>query len=398
MQVCLEGHVTTDQLIERPERGKPFCPKDGSRTMMDCENCKKPIAGKLHIPGVFALLLRCPHRSALRPHRPDDYITFKSPIAYDPAAQAPVFEHLLAEGDGRRDRDAAPAAAFYLLHALAGALEARTTQRRCFFLFGPKGTRKSTIIRQVQTVVRDFASDVSYRILSEARFEGDGQGPSPGTIKLRGRRLVVASEAKEHERLDTSLIKRLIGGDNITARGHHEAEQSFRFEATLMMTGNELPRIIADDGFWAKFKPIPFDNPLDDEDPEFEERELTPELPGILALLVRAHAELRAARYRMEDPPEVQALCTEEREGQPLADFVRECITKAPGMRVDVVVMRKVYAAFCKRTGMATVPGPRSLANCLRNEFAMEQGKSHDDRFWKDVELRGSAGLDDANW
>ena len=336
---------------------------------------------------------------ALRPHRPEDYITFKSPVAYDPGAAAPVFERLLTDASADARGTERPHLRAYLLHALAGSLEARATQRRCFFLFGPKGTRKSTLIRQVQAILGDFSTDVSYRVLSEAQFEGNGQGPSPATIRLRHRRMVTASEAKERERLDTSLIKRLIGGDNITARGHHEAEQSFRFEATLFMTGNELPRIIGDNSFWAKFKPIPFDNPLLDEDPEFEERELSPELPGILALLVRAHGELRAAGYRMEDPPEVQALCAEEREGQnPLADFVRECITRTPGVRVDVITMRKAYGGFCKRMGTAAVLGPRSLANTLKAEFGFEQGKSHDDRFWKDVELRGSAGLDDGAW
>ena len=60
--------------------------------------------------------------------------------------------------------------------------------------------------------------------------------------------------------------------------------------------------------------------------------------------------------------------------------------------------MRKVYAAFCKRTGTTTILEPRPLPNCLRNEFGMEQAKSHDDRPWKNVELRGSAGLDDGSW
>jgi len=329
----------------------------------------------------------------LREHGREDYITFKSSVAYDPTATAPAFERLLDEATAGPDGTLRPHLRRYLLSALAGSLEARSTQRRCYFLFGAKGTRKSTIVRTVQSILGDFASDVSYRILSEARFEGDGQGPTPGTIKLRGRRLVVASEAKEHQRLDVALIKRLIGGDGITARGLHEEEQTFRFEATLVMTGNELPRIVSDDSFWAKFKPIPFENPLTDEDPEFETRELTPELPGILALLVRAHAELRAAGYRVEDPPEVQALCAEEREQQnPLADFVRECITRKNGAKVEVPVLRDAYADFCKRTRCYQL-GTRALANKLK-DLKFEQKESHGKRYWAGVILQGPAALE----
>lgn len=324
----------------------------------------------------------------LREHRRGDYITFKSPVAYDPTATCPRFEQLLDEATALPDGTLRPHLREYLELILAGALEARTTQRRCFFFFGPKGTMKSTIIRTMHSILGNFSTDISYNLLSEAKFASDGQSASPATMRLQDRRLVVASEAKEHQRIDIAMIKRMIGGDRLTGRRLHEDEQVFSFVGTLVMTGNELPRIIADDSFWAKFKPIPFENPLlDREDAEFESREIMPELPGILALLVRAHARLRASGYKMVDPPEVIALCAEQREEQnPVADFVRECVIPKKGDRVGTTPMREAYAAFCKRVG-AHVMGDRALANALR-ELNLGQVTSHGLRYWKDVALK----------
>jgi putative DNA primase/helicase len=334
--------------------------------------------------------------STLREHRREDYLTFKSPIAYDPDATCPTFERLLDEATASTVGVYRPHLREYLEMMLGGALEARTTQRRCFFLFGPKGTRKSTVIRTAQLVLSKYAIDISYNILSDATFESDGQGPTEGTMRLKNRRLVVASEAKPNQRLNVAGIKRMIGGDGLSGRHNHGAQQEFTFEGTLVMTGNELPRIVGDDSFWDKFKPIPFENQLlDAEDPEFEERELWPELPGILALLVRAHARLRAAGYKMIDTPEVTAIREDQREQQDtVAPFVRECIEEKKGGRVELAPMRKAYASYCKLMSIPAL-GERALANALAKKLP-PKGKSHGNEYWKDVTLKSNAYGGDA--
>jgi len=338
----------------------------------------------------------------LREHRAGDYITAKSAVVYDPEATCPNFEALLNDAMAKREDDGTvllrPHLREYLELALGGTLEGRRSWRRCFFLFGPKGTRKSTLTWLLSKILGHFASSVSYNVLSETRFAGDGQGPSPATMKLRGKRLVVASEARENQRIDVALIKRLIGGDGISARGHHEAEQEFTFEATLIMTGNEVPRINADESFWQKFKPIPFENPLANEDPEYAERVLLPELPGILALLVRAHARLRAAGYRMTDPPEVAALCAAEQAAQnPVAEFFRQWIERDPGSEVTVEAMRAAYQRHCDTTAERRPLGNRSLANALKREpCALTQRRSNSTDYWQGIRLRDCARSDAA--
>jgi len=54
MQVCLNGHKITDKLRMLPDRGKQHCSDCGAATIIDCQNCKAPIRGYYHLPGVMS--------------------------------------------------------------------------------------------------------------------------------------------------------------------------------------------------------------------------------------------------------------------------------------------------------------------------------------------------------
>jgi P4 family phage/plasmid primase-like protien len=313
---------------------------------------------------------------ALRDHQREDLITFKSPVPYDPAAVAPHFEALLADATSLPDNTRRPVLQEYVELMLGGALGARTTQRRCYFLCGPKGSRKSTVIRVLEAILDGYATAIDYRALSEGGHSS-GEGPSPSTAKMRAKRLVVASEARIGDRIDVAKIKRLIGGDKVSARHLHAEDIEFRFEGTLILTGNEVPTFNGDDSFWEKFKPVPFDNPLPVEDPEFEDRELMPELPGILALLVRAYGRLRDAGFKVADPLEVIELRKQQRDEQdPLREFIADCIVVDPKGKVEVADLRRFYAEWCDRLGCHAL-GPRKLSNQLKQNHKWQQRESN---------------------
>lgn len=45
MQVCLNGHQITDEVIFTPQHKKPFCPECGAATITACPECQAPIQG-----------------------------------------------------------------------------------------------------------------------------------------------------------------------------------------------------------------------------------------------------------------------------------------------------------------------------------------------------------------
>jgi hypothetical protein len=53
-QVCLNGHQITEFAATMPQFSKPFCPKCGERTITQCPDCKAPILGNYHTPGILS--------------------------------------------------------------------------------------------------------------------------------------------------------------------------------------------------------------------------------------------------------------------------------------------------------------------------------------------------------
>ncbi|REG90246.1 DUF2321 domain-containing protein [Flavobacterium aquicola] len=55
MQVCVNGHLITDNYYTSPEFRKSFCTSCGEKTITTCPNCNKELKGDYHVPGVVDL-------------------------------------------------------------------------------------------------------------------------------------------------------------------------------------------------------------------------------------------------------------------------------------------------------------------------------------------------------
>ena len=55
MQVCLNGHKTSEYAETMPQFSKPHCPTCGERTIKACPDCQAPIHGHYHSPGVISI-------------------------------------------------------------------------------------------------------------------------------------------------------------------------------------------------------------------------------------------------------------------------------------------------------------------------------------------------------
>ena len=51
MQVCRNGHVINDSYHKYPESNQNYCQKCGKKTITECENCEKPIQGRVYYSG-----------------------------------------------------------------------------------------------------------------------------------------------------------------------------------------------------------------------------------------------------------------------------------------------------------------------------------------------------------
>lgn len=281
----------------------------------------------------------------LQPHNPDDYLTLLTPIDYDPAADCPKFKAWLLEACGN-SKDLLE----YMQQVMGSCLEGRVGVRRFYFIVGPKGTGKSTFIRTLEALLGPYQCSTDFKALSEQRFAESGNGPSPAMARLKGRRLVTASEASDAHKLDTAKIKQLIGGDSVSARYLNQNMDEFKFEATLIMSGNEMPRIVGDESIWDKLKPVPFMHAIDGEDPDYEAKYIHPELPGILNFALQGLVKLRENGYKLVDTPEITAAREEEMvEQDPFHDFAAEYLEFDASYEIECGAVYDAYVNWCTR-------------------------------------------------
>jgi putative DNA primase/helicase len=330
---------------------------------------------------------------SLRPYSPGDFLTIKTPVDYDPAAKCPMFVDWLrscvTDAKGVVDEDLFE----YMQMVMGSCLEGKPGLRAFYFIVGPKGTGKSTFVRVLKELLGPYQCATDFNALTESKFGSDGGAPSPHLAMLRGKRLVSAAEAKSNRRLDAARVKQLIGGDTITARFLNQDPFEFEFEATLLMTGNEVPRIEGDESIWSKFKPVPFDHPIASEDPDFVENVLVPELPGILNFAIEGLRKLKAAKYRIVDPPAVVAKRDAEfAEQDTFAAFIDECILRATPAEIgswtaiENSAVREAFVQWCKRQSQ---PGlaPKAFIAAMRRH-GIEEGVRHGQRTWKNIRLK----------
>jgi putative DNA primase/helicase len=105
-------------------------------------------------------------------------------------------------------------------------------------------------------------------------------------------RLVIVNEIRG-EALESTVMKAWTGGDKVSATPKYGHPLGFYADGTIFMVGNELPKIeFEDDAMWARVAVVhfPFEIPEAKQDRELAKR-FDPQ--GVLAWMVRGHAEYR---------------------------------------------------------------------------------------------------------
>jgi P4 family phage/plasmid primase-like protien len=144
------------------------------------------------------------------PHDRDDMLTQLCPTAYVPDAESSRLHDFIKRFLPDKEERA------YLLQLLAvSALSWGNDARRLVLLLGPTATGKSTLMDLVKrTLGGDYVAAVNPSV-----FRGNlDDRPRPDLLRAVKTRLVLAFEASERWDLHPDQIKRMTGGDPITAR------------------------------------------------------------------------------------------------------------------------------------------------------------------------------------
>jgi putative DNA primase/helicase len=286
----------------------------------------------------------------LRPHRREDLITRQVPIAYNPSAKSPRWEQFLLEvfnGDTELVSFVQKAAGY----SLTG-----DTKEQCFFILHGCGSNgKSVFLNVVQDVMGDYSTVTGTDTLMEKPT-----GSIPNDIaRLKGMRLVTASETTAGRRLAEGLVKQLTGSDKMSARFLHQEFFEFKPEFKLWLACNHLPSIDgADHAIVRRIKLIPFNirfsNPEESPIPPYLDAELPGKLRSEYAGILRWMVEgcLKWQREGLGIPQAVSiATGNYKADMDALGAFIADCCISLPQAHARASDLYSAYTAWCEENG-----------------------------------------------
>lgn len=283
-------------------------------------------------------------RSAkLKPHTPSMLLTKAIALPYESSAQAYHWEKFIGEvtcGDKELAR--------FIQKAVGYSLTGENSEQCLFLMTGHGSNGKSTFINTVLALLGEYGLTSQFSTFAEQDRSGR---PSSDLVRLRGMRLVAASEGQQNERLDEGLVKQLTGGDKITARGLYQSEFEFTPTHKLWLATNHLPLIRGTDrGIWRRMRRIPFNASFEGRADVNLAAKLLKELPGIFAWAVQG-----CIAWQMEglETPESVRKATEEYQEamDSVGSFLREECVKHGKARVKSSALYGAYQVWAKSNG-----------------------------------------------
>jgi putative DNA primase/helicase len=213
----------------------------------------------------------------LSPAERADGITKQTAIAPANEAYCPLWLKFLDEATGG-DVELVR----YLQQWCGYALTGDTREHALVFVYGGGGNGKSVFLNTASGILKQYSEVAAMDTFTASR---DSKHPTD-LAKLRGARLVTASETEEGRPWAEARIKQMTGGDEISARFMRQDFFTFRPQFKLTIVGNHKPVLQnIDEAARRRFNIIPFTRKPEKPDKELESK-LRAEWPCILRWMI----------------------------------------------------------------------------------------------------------------
>lgn len=261
----------------------------------------------------------------LQPHDPHDYLMKISPINFDPTATCPLWLETL---DLFFEKTQAIIDYIQRLfgYSIAGIVKGH---RVIPYLHGKKRNGKSTIFGTILKIFGDYGVAVDISTFIESKFGRQAGAATPDLSRLKGKRIAIATEIGEHDKLNEKFLNGISGGDVITARNLRADFFDFAATFVVWLFGNNKVRVSDNSkttgvGDRLKYIHMTFQIPEDMADPTIPDRLYNEEGPGILNWLIEGCRKFQ--RDGLHEPDEIR-VSTDEffQEQDPVGLFIKNC-------------------------------------------------------------------------
>jgi putative DNA primase/helicase len=333
----------------------------------------------------------------LREHRKSDLITRSTGLNYEFGAKSELWDEVLDTACGG-DKELAT----YLQHVAGYSLLGVPLERAFFFLHGPPGTAKSTILDALHAAMGGYAESSDFDTWLLKPQVGGNRGD---LVRLAGARLVTSSEAKPGSKWDEGIIKKITGGDLLTFAAKYENDVTFKPSFSLLFAANDAPSAREDDdGFWVRMKRIPLTHqiPLEKQDKHLKLRLQKPK--HARAILYWA---VKGCVAYLHDKAFPSCSAVENSTAEYRADldhfatFLADRVEFDPDYFVTRKDLRTAYENWGKEVGRKVLLEAKAIAKKLRARGCSDGSPRHGYQTWNGCQLKTLGSLvesDEGRW
>lgn len=328
-----------------------------------------------------------------RPGRREDYLLFISPVSVDFNASRDEWYSVL-DRITKGDLEFARSLQEFCGYVLSGA----SNLRLLFWLYGPKGTGKSTIIELLSSLLGTGDNGLAETIDSE-KFSGRGARERLGA-QAYNKRLLSCNEAGNQE-AEAELLKTYSGGDSIPARFLFKESFTFKPSHVLVMVANDAPNLNAyDEALKDRIFALPCNHALSDGEPlkltgsaRIETVRQDPESPlllGFTAWVLEGLERVFLTQEVYKAPVINQGTAKFWQDTDPLTEFwqdiaadstIMEVLTKADKkFGFPKGALRNRYQIWAEAEGRKPFGGKRWTQAC--ESVGITENRVTDGRFW----------------
>ena len=280
------------------------------------------------------------------------YITLTTTVA--PGGECPTWLAFLVQvTQGDADLQA------YLQRMCGYSLTGCTREHSLTFIYGPGGNGKGTFLGAITGIMGELHKAADVDTFAERKH----QEHSTELARLHNARLVTSQETEAGQFWAEARLKKLTGGDPITARFMRCDDFEFTPKFKLVIVGNHKPKFRSvDEAIRRRLHLIPFDYKVVKADRDVNlAGKLKAEWPGILAWMIEGCLEWQK---RGLDAPECVLKATddyldgEDTIGQWIGN---RCKLEQYG-RANLKDLFESWKYFCELTGVRNVGTSRDLA------------------------------------
>jgi putative DNA primase/helicase len=299
------------------------------------------------------------------PHDKENYFTKIVEYRYDKDATCPKFLKFIDRiFKSRKDKDQIIE---YIQKALGYSLTGEISQQAIFLLYGSGANGKSTLIETQRMVVGDYGTTID----SSSLITKKNDSVRNDIARLPNVRFVSASENAKGTVLDEELVKKLSGGDQITARFLFQEEFQFYPQLKLWWAFNHPPGLNDfTHSLMRRLKLIPFEEVISGK--EIIDQSILlgwhkDELPGIFNWEIEGLKKFQ--KEGLEDITAVKNAVKEFKEEQDiLHEFIQDCCyvaTDEDSLKRDVVtassILYRKYRIWAQENNEKEM-GPRKFS------------------------------------